>query len=254
MGHDVSTIGNHKLDISSIEALAKDISKRLKVNVAYGYYQYFWLDIDGNEIEPSYDNIILGRVVYPGSNQTIWISDELYQIRAIIEKHGDSYIELPCFNDKSSLKLEFERAHKGVDYEIRDIENEIEYGSIFNDTFHGFNSHYCERWWGFCRTFMEADSYLQGNLNEVNKYRKQIMELQIILGGTEVVHLDDQGETQYLTDEDYDWPYILNELNTKFKETTLHVSDFMKHKRFLPKDIFPLAFYDDFNDLTNLER
>ncbi len=254
MGHDVRAIGNHKLDISNLKALAKDLSKRLSAHVEYGYNQYFWLDIDGNEIEPSYDNIIFGRIEHPASNQTIWLSDELYQMHEIIAKHGERFMELPCFKDGSFLKLEFDRALKGVDYEIRDIENEIDYGTIFNDTFHGFNSHYCERWWGFCRTFMEPDSYLQGNMDAVIKYRKQIMELQKIMGGTEVVYLDDQGETQYLNEGDYNWQDILNELNTIFKETTINVSEFMKHKNRLPKDVYPLAFYDDFKDLINIEE
>ena len=48
MGHDVSTIGNHKLNISNIEALAKDLSKRFKSNVDYGYYHQYQTSIDGN--------------------------------------------------------------------------------------------------------------------------------------------------------------------------------------------------------------
>ncbi len=67
MGHDISTIGNHKLNISSIEALALDISKRFKSNVEYGYYDQHWVDLKGNEVEPSYENIVFEKILYPGS-------------------------------------------------------------------------------------------------------------------------------------------------------------------------------------------
>lgn len=249
MGHDVSTIGNHKLDISSIESLAKDLSKRLKANIDYGYYHQFWIDIDGNEFEPSYENIILGRIQHPDAKQTIWLSDELYQVHQIINKHGDDYIKLPCFSNSNSLESEFKYALNGVSYELRDIPNEIDYGTIDNDTFHNHHSSYCSRWWYFCRNFMEPDGHMEGNLDYLNEYRKEILELHTLIGGTAVVHLDDQGKTERLTYGEQTWQEILNELNADFKDSTVHISDFMKHQKLLPKNKYPLAFYDDFADL-----
>lgn len=252
MGHDVSTIGNHKLNISNIEALAEDLSKRFKSNVEYGYYHQYWFDINGNEIEPSYENVVLGKISFaPSSNQTIWLSDEYYQIHQIINKHGDSYIKLPCFAESDSLKLEFESAIKGVSFELRDVENDIDYGTIYNDTFRNSLHSFDSRWWSFCKAFMEQSDIWSVGFNAVNYYRKQILNLFATIGGDKVVHLDDQGDTQYLTYGDYNWQEILNELNAEFKETTLNISEFMKHKKLLPKDKYPLAFYDDFNDLIN---
>lgn len=251
MGHDVSTIGNHKLNISNIEALAKDLSKRFRANVDYGYYHQFWIDIDGNEFEPSYENVIFGKISYPNSTQTIWLSDEYYQIHQIISKHGDDYLKLPCVIESDSLKLEFESAIKGVSFELRDNENDIDYGTIYNDTFQNFWHSFDSRWWSFCRAFMEDSDIWSVGFDAVNHYRRQIMDLFTTIGGDKVVHLDDQGETQYLTYGDYNWQEILNELNADFKETTLDISEFMKHKNLLPKDMYPLAFYDDFNDLIS---
>lgn len=249
MGHDVSTLGNHKLDISNIEALAKDLSKRFKSNVHYGYYHQYWFDIDGNEIEPSYENVVFGKIPYADSKQTIWLSDEYYQIHQIINKHGDSYIKLPCFAESDSLKSEFESAIKGVSFELRDID----YGTIYNDTFHNFWHSFDSRWWSFCKAFMEQSDIWSVGFDALNYYRKQIMDLFATIGGDKVVHLDDQGETQYLTYGDYNWKEILNELNSDFKDTTLNISEFMKEKILLPKDKYPLAFYDDFTDLIKLE-
>ncbi len=249
MGHDVSTIGNHNLDIRNVKSLALDLSKRFKVNVEYGYYHQFWIDIDGNEFEPSYKNVILGNIPNPNSKRTIWLSDEYYQAHEILKKHGDNYIKLPCFSKDSSIASEFEFAKKGVSYEFRDIQNEIDYGTIDNDTFHNWHSNYNSRWWSFCRNFMEPDGYMEGNLDYLNQYRKEVFELHTIIGGTAVVHLDDQGETQHLTYGEQTWQEIMNELNSDFKDTTINISEFMKNKILLPKDKYPLAFYDDFMDL-----
>lgn len=250
MGHDVDTIGNHKLDVSSMEALALDISRRFKANVEYGYYDQHWVDLEGNEVEPSYENIIFEKILYPGSEETLWLSDELYRIHQLLNKYGDTYINLPIFNnDTAGLEEEFESAMKGVSYELRSIDNEIDYGTIYNDTFHNHHSLYCYRWFNFCRNFMDPDGYRVGNLDDLNEYRKEIFKLHKLIGGSAVVHLDDQGQTQYLTYGEHTWQEILNELNTSFKCTTINISEFMKHKMFLPQDKFPLAFYDDFGDL-----
>ena len=41
MGHDISQLGKHNLKTDNIEALAFDLSKRLKVNVEFGYQNSF---------------------------------------------------------------------------------------------------------------------------------------------------------------------------------------------------------------------
>ena len=154
MGHDVSTIGNHNLDITNIETLAQDLSKRFKANIEYGYDNQYWVDIDGNEIEPTYENVVFGIIPYPDSKQTIWLSDEYYQIHQIINKHGDNYIKLPYFAQSDSLKSEFESATKGVSFDLRDHINHIDYGTIYNDTFHNFWHSFNPRWWSFRNNFV----------------------------------------------------------------------------------------------------
>jgi hypothetical protein len=111
-----------------------------------------------------------------------------------------------------------------------DYENDIDFGTIYNDTFHNFWHTFDGRWCWFCRAFMEADDYIEGNLDLVNDYRKLILDFYSKMGGTEVVHLDDQGKREYLTYEYQNWNEIISELDTNFKETTLNVSEFMKHK------------------------
>lgn len=69
MGQDVFAQGNHKLDISSIEALANDVSKRFRANVGYGYYDQYWWDINGIEIEPSYEHIEFGYIPFANAKE-----------------------------------------------------------------------------------------------------------------------------------------------------------------------------------------
>jgi hypothetical protein len=61
MGHDVSTTGNHKLDVSNIESLAKNLSKRFKAIIEYGYYHQYWFDVDEKKVRLI--NIIIISVI-----------------------------------------------------------------------------------------------------------------------------------------------------------------------------------------------
>jgi hypothetical protein len=248
MGHDVSTIGIHKLNVTSIEALASDLSKRFKANVEYGYNDQFSFDNDGIEIESSYDNIVIGMIKHPEANQTLWLCDENYQIQQIIDKCGNNDAELSRYIRNDYLKAEFDDAKRGVCFDFRDIKNDISIGTIFYDTFYNFLHFYYPRWWSFCGTFKNTDNIWPNNFEVVSQYRKEVMDLFFKIGGDKVVHLDDQGETQYLTYGYHNWQDILSELSTSFKDTTLNISEFMKHKK--PLDDYLLAFYDDFSDLN----
>ena len=250
MGHDVSPIGNHQLDLSSTEALARDISKRFRANVKYGHQDVICCDPDGNEVESTFELIIQGTIKHPKSDKTLTLLDENYQLQQMFKTHGDNIYTLPCFAGSDSRHEEIYEAKRGMCYEILDRENDVTYGTIFDDTFRNFFNTFNMRWWSFCRAFTRED-YDHRLLEYVNDFRLEVMTLYNKTGGTEVLFLDDQGETQYLTETMYNWEKVKNELNTHFKETTLHIPAFLKKGKFLPLEEFPLAFYDDFSDLRN---
>lgn len=249
MGHDVSTIGIHKLDISSIESLANDLSKRFKAHVEYGYYHQFPFDTDGNEKEPTYENVILGKIVHHNASKILWLSDEFYQIHQLFDKYGKKYTKLPFLAKHNYYKEEFNAAKKGVKFEIHDSETGDEYGTIYNNAFHNYYYHFSSRWWGFCKAFEESDNNWQENLNDVNIYRREIMELFSTIGGDKVFHFSDQGKTEYLAYSYYSWQDLEKETSTKFKKTMLNISECIKQNKPLPKDKYPFVFFDDFNDL-----
>ena len=245
MGHDIHPIGNHQLKTTSPEALAKDLSIRFKANVEYGYYDTFDFDLNGNEREPSYDYIVHGKINHPEAKKTLWLSDEFCQIHKIIKKFGNDAYKLPLFHNNYK-RQEIDEALNSICFELRDNCNNEDYGIIYNDTFHDFYNNFDLRWWNFCKAFTANDKQL---LDHINLFRLKMMNFFQTIGGNNVVYLDDQGKTQYLTEEYYNWNTILAELNNKFKKNTLHISDFITQKKVWHPDKYPLAFYDDFADL-----
>lgn len=253
MGHDVHNIGSHNLNTSSLEALAKDLSNRFKANIEYGVYDTFPFDWDGFHREASFDYWVFGKIEYPNAEKTLWLTDEFYLHHIVHGRYGNNAYRLPYFTEYNSHKYELHDAINNVCFELRDNYADDEYGTIFNDVFRDFQDYFYSRWWSFCRTFTEENFY--GNDWEniyhtgVYEYRKKVMDFFQKIGGSEVFYFDDQGESQYLTETYYDWETIRKEVEIGFKETTLHISEFMKEKKLLPKGKYPKAFYDDFADL-----
>jgi hypothetical protein len=248
MGHDVHNVAKHQLDISSLEALAKDLSNRLEVNVEYGVFDSFHFDWDGFHRNPTYNLWKFGTINFPNAQTTLWLTDQFYLFHIVYSRYReDSYI-LPYFKENESHKEALTESIGNTSFELRDNEEDDEYAIIFNDTFYDWHNYFGCRWWSFCRAFTQEDEneYL---LEIVNDYRKGVMVFFDKLGIKETFYFDDQGETQCLTEFYYDWEYILKKVDTDFKDSTLYISEFMKHKKLLLTDHFPLAFYDDFADL-----
>lgn len=248
MGRDVHCISKHSLNISSAEVLAQDISQRFKANVIYGYCNFEDIDFDGNYLTDYIDYVTFGEVKHPNPKTTLRINDEFFVFHKIYEKHGENAYKLKYFEDERDRE-KLGKSINSVSYEIESMENHG-YGRIFNDAFHNMFNHFDGRWWTFCTAFTEQGKEYD-LLKYVNEYRKKVFDFIRIIGGDAVVYFDDQGDTQYMTEGYFGWDEMLNELETKFKNTTLNVSEFMVNKPFLPKEKYPLAFYDDFKDFKN---
>ncbi len=254
MGADVHTIGRQSLNTTSVETLAKDISKCLKVNVEYGVYDTFGFDWDGFPREPSFEYWVFGIINHPKAKKTLWLFDEFYAYHIVWEKYGKKAFILPYFANSKWEKFELKQSINSVQYELRDNDKCIDYGTFFNDVIHNWYNCVYNRWWGFCRTFTGENTW-SGEWDEIYssemcKFRIEAKTFFNSIGGNEAFYFNDQGKSQYLTEIYYNWPTILKEVETNFKDTTLNVSDFMTQKQFLSKDEeYPLAYYDDFADL-----
>lgn len=248
MGHDVHIIGNHNLDLSSMEALAKDISKRFKANVEYGYFSFCDFDIDGNSCSNSTENMHLGFIEHPIAATTLCLNDEYYMYHAVLDKYGKDAYNLPYFTqDDGYFRRELDEALGNIRYELWDNAIDDNYAVIYNDTIHDSYNYFSPRWWSFCDTLCKADKDFIDYL--ITPFRKEVLQFFEKVGGTEVFYFDDQGESQYLSENYYDWNTILMEVEMKFKETTLHIHKLMKDNQPNPWLIKPLAFYDNFSDL-----
>lgn len=248
MGHDLFTIGHHNLDVSSLEALAQEISIRFNANVEYGIYDTFCFDWDGFPREPSYEHWIFGKIESPNAETTLLLTDEFFNFHINYYRYGENAVHLPYFQKYKSNRDELINSIGHVCYELRNYRIDDDYGIIFDDSFYSLYNNFDWRWWSFCRAFTKED-HDEYFLDYVTKFRIEALSFLQKIGIFEVFYVDDQGSTQYLTTNYSDWETIVREVDSHFKETTLNISQFMKHKNRLPRDQFPLAFYDDFADL-----
>lgn len=236
-----------------MEALAADLSERFCASVEYGYYDDFGYDLEGNQCSPSFNHVVQGIVAKPNVQTTLWLGNCFHQIHQLIEKFGAGVYERPYFATHRYLQQKIDEAVNSLCFELQDKQNGDFYLKIYNDTVYNFYHSYEGRWWDFCSSFTEEnkDTTL---LEHVNPFRAKVMELVRLLGGHEVVYIDDQGDSQYLMDSYFGWKSIKEELKTNFKEATLYVSEFVKQNKLLPANEYPLAFYDDFADLKETKE
>lgn len=250
MGHDINVFGNHKLDISSLEDFAKDIAKRAGYSVNYGYFDFLGLSENGHFIEPTIDRRSLGEIDIVGSGKTIYIDDNNFQYRLLENKYKNDDLNLLLSKKDKHFREEYEIAIKSKSYElhIHDTTENRYYANVFNDNlvFHDWD--FPTRWFGFCKAFTTDDCGV--TLDDIQNFRRTVRAFYLKFGGTEVAYLDDQGEIAEFVQGDNNWFKVLNILNTNYKAETLNVSRFMINKQLRPEGQFPLAFYDDFADLT----
>lgn len=260
MGRDVTALSRHNLDVSSIEALAKDISNRIQYNVEYGYWAYEDYSKMLN-IPYQSDFTVLGTAIFNPNRDTIYrLIDDKYQDRELLARYGDELFSMKnyIFSSEEILKQE----------EIDELKEEIlQYNidltsPITDNDFCTIGKHllinnfdYYSRWWDFCSVIIEED-YLDNSLHFL-KYRKKMMFYSKLFGGDKIFYIDDQ--SNYLKgigqgDElDYTWDELEKIIYERVNNEVVSISEVMLDYRV--KDTlalnreFPLAFIDDFKDL-----
>lgn len=96
MGHDISPIGNHKLNTNDIKVLAEDICSRIDINIEYGFYgqkEHFKLLGEKRDDE----HIVLGKIIKNEKFKTFSLIDEHYQLKQLHEKFGDNLFYNPDY-------------------------------------------------------------------------------------------------------------------------------------------------------------
>ncbi len=177
MGHDIVPIGNHKLNTSSLEKLAEDLSNRININIKYGYWgetEYFeLLNEKGND-----DLIILGEINKHKSFETYILVDEKYMIKKLYRKYGDKLFKIPKLlyylknktsNEDIIIQIKKEIALPNFDLELI---NGNKYLNI-NKEHYSNNIPYFLRWFSFCDIFTENKISDKDFLNGLNNFRRE---------------------------------------------------------------------------------
>lgn len=196
MGHDISAIGNHNLNTSSIKELAEDIVSRIDINIEY-YKQN-----TGNENE-----FVIDKIIKHKDFKTFRLFDDT------------------CYKQKESIYPNF-----ALEYEEN---NEFEYLIINKENYHN-SIPYISRWWTFCRFFTEKyyedESWLKTFIN----YRKEIKNHTVKLGGNKIYYLDDQSSVLEGVGQGSEWEMNWNDFEKFILEKTSHlmldIPKFMKIK------------------------
>ncbi len=85
MGHDISPIGNHKLNTKDMKVLAEDICSRIDINIGYGYWgqkvQFKLLGENKND-----ESDVLGKNIKNEKFKTFMLTDESYQLKQLHDK------------------------------------------------------------------------------------------------------------------------------------------------------------------------
>ncbi|MDO4230439.1 MAG: hypothetical protein Q4C98_11545 [Capnocytophaga sp.] len=204
MGVDICSIGNHKLDTSNIEVVAKQLSEIFKINIQYGYQSSY--DFDENNLvyyTDNYDVRHLGEVIYSSGANHFLLLDELYFAKNLEEKYGKAW-ETKINHSKLS------------DWHIKDLKNQIEifkndlkryeltenyqpkkrYDLWFMSIMKDYLSIKIDepfRWFGFVEN-LKKPQYL----SEFQEYIQKMREYYQKVGGTEIIYFPDQGTPQLI--------------------------------------------------------
>jgi hypothetical protein len=263
MGHDISPIGNHQLNIENIKVLAEDISNCLDINIVYGYWgQKHQFKLLGENRED--ENIILGNIVKDQSFKTFSLIDESYQLKELHEKLGDDLFYIPEyweFSDGKLPKLEHIEQEKNdiifPQYELTLAESDESDRLCIYKELYGNHIPYYSRWWDFCRFFTERKFENSEYLANILKFRKELKYYTQSFGGDTIYYLDDQSSVlQGVSEGDeryYNCKDFIEHVNTKTAHLMLNIPLFMTdinyRKEFLAKREYPLSFIDDFSDI-----
>lgn len=259
MGKSTMVLANHSLNTSSLADLALDLSNRLKMNIEYGYGDNCNINPDKTLRNPSYDYIVLGSILNYKSDNTYMLTEENYELKKIalqILKNDD--LEIKDSDDE--ITIELKTSLKEVEYELDYNASHyqksyftIHKGSLevwYEDSLH---------WWDFCEnvTFNTDEE----NAIFINKWRKRNRDWIEKLGGTSMFVCCCEAESNNILEKGlYDsW------INTKkfavatFEEKILRIAKHFKSTFYLSKQSgfyyeykneLPLAFFDDFKDLS----
>lgn len=263
MGWDICSIGNHTLDTSSIDVLAKQLSEIFKINISCKAFNQY-----------TDEKIDLGEVVYYENAEWFTLWDEFYFAKSLCDKTS---VELENIKIHEWDLEDIESVKRGlVHYELnsnRDVGKkglyELCYAEIMKD-FINFSIMEPFRWFRFLDNLREKPN------DYFHKYRQRNTEYYKKVGAKEIVYFPDQGTAQLILDKftnslweeikEYalekkyyadhlsscinskNWEIAKTEYEEKDKCLVVNLSETLRNRQFFSSENYIEILYDDLRD------
>lgn len=260
MGCDITPISNHRLNMTSIAALAEDLAKRLQINIEYGYCDLYGLGKYYNNVTGN-DCIVLGSAGNYPQSPRFTLRDDDFLERELYKLHGRDFFKSEAYlkqlhaghiSDKELDNLI--RSFNWPRYELR---NEADGGmdiAIYKECLDcGF--YYYSRWWAFCHAVMEQQ-YV--DKDALNRYRRNMMGMVEKTGGNKIYYVNDQDRELEGVGQSGEGEMTWKELETfiafKGGNCLVNIPEYNLNAAYRESlagyNLNDLMFVDDFRDLT----
>lgn len=166
MSKSTSILANHRLDTSSLENLAKEVSLKLKATIEYGYEQFFDYEKEKTAAEIDFNYVICGTIAFEGADTTYTLIDKLQQFRLFVEKYGLEELDNPYFLENEYRKKEIIDSQDAIEYELEE-NNEVQI-TIYRDTMDMWLVDSVD-WHSFQRCFLYKQN--ENDLKHLNDWR-----------------------------------------------------------------------------------
>lgn len=248
MGWDIVSVGNHKLDTSNIEILAKQLSEAFNINIEYGHINVIKYNEEKHLVEfpANYKFIKLGRITKSRRCKLYYLTDELYSEKIIYQKFNgriENVVYEQNLNEdneeyfKETVNSGFEKLNKNKTQYFLQMSDNARVNRKLYDLFHAYilndlidiSIFEPFRWFDFVNCLKENPDI---EIEEFIEYRQKMAELFKQVNASQAVYFADQGVSEMIMDKM--WDISWNELIAYIKKQT-HYDDYMK-----------INFVDDF--------
>lgn len=261
MGWDIVSLGNHQLDTSNLETLAKQLSDAFNINIDYGYLNIIKYNEVAHCVEfpDDYNFHKIGRIPKARNRKLYRLTDDFYNEKIIVEKFGGKLenVVYSKFEDEDQKEFCEYKVEEGFDvlnkgreqYHLRHSSNsykkikplELTSADIMNDTIK-ISIKGPFRWFGFVNQLKKNNEYF----DDFVKYRNRMAEYYKKIGAEQIVYFPDQGVTELIMDKMWnnDWADVL-----RYIKNQDYYFDYVKID-FFDKQYKQWAI-EDFNDRHN---
>lgn len=274
MGWDIVSVGQHNLNISSLENLAKDLSERLDINIIYGGFEIVTYSKEKHKLSVHFkqDFTKFGRFIANDSDKIYHLVDDTHCYKEILNG----------LDDLESLTIDLKGNHYSSPKEIRNdfhrgyINYDLYTAGGTTDLYEIFGIDILEdtvlvvikepfRWFRFLDIFIKKiEEYRKEYFFE---YRKKLKSIYNSLGVHQILFFADQGIGESILNKAWEsnWKelnsfvknkvYCQNSLSDEFAEKEIEdaihfsISDFFLNKHPLYDDDAIDVLFDDFKDL-----